>query len=80
MRLLPISVMAYSGFRAEERPQAFEAGGVRQNIVEILSAEVEQDLNRRQKRKFKVRTDGGIIFRLSYAEAQDEWFLELPGD
>ncbi len=73
----PILVTAYSGYRANERPETFTAD---EDFFEI--AEVEDRWYEPDGEYFKVRTTDGKHFLLRYSSQEDAWTLRsgLDGD
>jgi len=74
MRMTPIKVRAYSGYRAEEKPRAFEYEGRLYIISQITHQSIELQAGGRLLRRFRVRADGGE-FDLAYDEEWGDWFL-----
>jgi len=72
-----VTVVAYSGYRGEETPKEFILHGNKVEVVEIVSAWIEQGTgNRRIKRLFEVKGNDGSIHRIYYDEEEKEWFYE----
>jgi hypothetical protein len=76
-----IEVNAYSGYRGEETPREFIFHGIKVEIVEILSALIEEKSECKSiKRIFKVKGSDGSIHQIHYDEDKKEWFYEVePG-
>ncbi len=72
---IPIKVKAYSGYRIEERPMSFFLEGKEYQVKEVLRTTHEERAGRRI-RGFKVLTEEGDIYKLYYAEGEDQWYLE----
>lgn len=72
---IPIKVKSYSGYRAEERPTSFFLGDREHRVKEILRTTHEERGNKRI-RSFKVLTEEGEMYKLYYAEEEDQWYLE----
>jgi hypothetical protein len=73
-----INVIAYSGYRGEERPRIFTLHDEEIEIVEILSMWVEEDVNNKtRKRFFKVKGNDGYKYDIYYDEKIKEWFLAV---
>lgn len=74
---LPVIVSAYSGYRANERPQQFTVDDDSFEIAEVEDRWYEPDAE-----YFKVRTAEGKRYLLGYDGRADEWTLErgLDGD
>ena len=66
-------VECHSGFAYAERPLAFTWQGKRL-IVGIILAQTRSPDGPR----FRVRTEDGQEFELSYHEARDEWQIQQP--
>lgn len=74
-----IEVIAYSGYRGEERPRAFIKNGERIEVIEILSQWMEESLeNRRRKRVFFCKGIDGKVYKILYDEMKEEWYLKQP--
>ncbi len=63
-------VECYSGQEYPERPMAFNWGGERLEIVEILA-----QWRAPEGKRFRVRTEEQGIFELVYEEASDQWSI-----
>ena len=66
-----IEVIAYSGYKANERPMYF--------FVDHQKKEVKQSLDRRYGQDhnyFKVLADDGCEYRLKWHRASDMWYCE----
>lgn len=73
-----IEVTAYSGYRGEEAPREFIFHGKKVEVVEILSAWIEEKSAYKSiKRAFKVRGSDGSIHQIHYDEDKKEWFYEV---
>jgi hypothetical protein len=73
-----INVIAYSGYRGEERPRIFTLHDEEIEIVEILSRWIEEDIkNKTRKRFFKVKGLDGYRYNIYYDEKTKEWFLAV---
>lgn len=71
-----IEVIAYSGYRGDERPRAFIKNGERIELIEILSQWVEESVeNRRRERVFVCKGGDGKVYPLVYDEMKEEWYL-----
>ncbi len=66
------AVECHSGYTYGERPIAFEWLGRR-----LLVAEVEAAWRLPDGRAFRVRTEDGMLFELTYVEADDVWSIRL---
>ncbi len=76
MKLHPIRVHTYSGYKADERPLKFEHEGKEHIIREIINQTREEIVGNGLRNKFTVRTEEGKIFTLFHEEIKDQWFLE----
>lgn len=66
-------VECHSGYTYAERPTALRWQGER-----LLIDAIEQSWRGPGVRRFRVRTEDGRIFELSYGELYDEWQIRLP--
>ncbi len=75
---LPIKVEAYAGYKAEEKPLAFTAGGKKYKIEGITErAVVEREGRRFISFLVQVRTDSeGDTVKIYYCEDEDKWYME----
>jgi len=72
-----IRVDAYSGYRGEETPREFILHGKKVEVLEVLSAWVEEGTGYKAiKRFFKVKGNDGLIHKIHYDENKKEWFYE----
>ena len=76
MKLHDIQVGTYSGYKADERPLAFTFEGKKHKIKEILSQTYEEISDKGLRKRYIIKTDEGLTFKLFYDENQDRWFLE----
>lgn len=67
------AVECHSGYTYGERPVAFEWQGSRLRVVEVEAAWRLPD-----GRAFRLRTEDGQVFELSYSEPEDVWHIRLP--
>jgi hypothetical protein len=71
-----IKVICYSGYRAEERPEAFIFHGEKVEIAAVLNMSIEENIReRRRRRVLKVRGTDGYEYKIYYDEVKSEWFL-----
>ena len=79
MSFVQVQVDAYSGFRANERPLAFELEGVRHEVAEVGDRWYEGGRTPKDQRLdyFKVRTVSGREFILRYNALFDVWSVLL---
>jgi len=76
MKLHDIQVSTYSGYKADERPLEFTFEGKKHTIKEITNQTYEEISGKGLKRRYTIKTDEGLTFKLFYEENQDRWFLE----
>jgi hypothetical protein len=73
-----IRVTSYSGYRGEQTPREFILHGEKVEVIEILSAWIEQETGYKAiKRCFKVKGSDGSIHKIHYDEDKKEWFYEI---
>jgi hypothetical protein len=72
MPTIPITVSAYAGYKAEERPQAFTLGERTFQVTEILDRWLGED-----HAYFKLRADDGNLYLIRYDQRADNWELVL---
>lgn len=76
MKLHTIQVHTYSGYKADERPLMFIFEGKIHKIKGILHQAYEEIPGKRRRRRYTIKTDEKLTFKLLYDENQDRWFLE----
>lgn len=76
MKLHTIQVSEYAGYKAVERPIKFIFKGKTYTIGEIISQKYEEIPGAGLRRRYDIKTDEGLAFKLFYDENQDQWFLE----
>ncbi len=76
VKLKSIQVNTYAGYRADERPVKISYKGREHKITDIISRTNEEVLGEGMVRRFAVKTDEGLSFKLRHSENQDQWFLE----
>jgi len=76
MKSHAIHVSTYSGYRADERPCKFLFKGKTHTIKEITSQAYEDISGKGLRKRYTIKTDVGLTFKLLYDENQDQWFLE----
>lgn len=76
MKLHDIQVSTYSGYKADERPLEFTCEGKKHKIKEILSQTYEEISGKGLRRRYTIKTDEGLTFKLFHDENQSLWFLE----
>jgi len=65
-----IEVVAYSGYKANERPLYFVRDGKKFQVTKILDRWVEQDHN-----YFKILAEDGHVVTLKWHRYLDIWFI-----
>ena len=76
MKLHDIQVSTYSGYKADERPLEFTFKEKRHKIKEIISQAYEEISGKGLRKRYTIKTDEGLTFKLFYDENQDRWFGE----
>jgi len=71
LRLFPITVHSYSGYKANEKPLSFILNNKTHTIQEILDQWYGLS-----ETYFKVRCNKMEIYLLKYDQKIDKWFLE----
>ncbi|MEW6068519.1 MAG: hypothetical protein AB1610_09555 [Nitrospirota bacterium] len=72
----PIKVISYSGYKGEERPEAFFINGEKITVVEILHMWIEENIAyRHRKRFFRIKGSDCHEYKIFYDETRGEWFL-----
>jgi hypothetical protein len=73
----PIEVEAYSGYKYPEAPRAFIYQGKRYLILKVEKSWYEEKMKeKRRKIFFQVRTEDNRLWKISYQEAINQWFIE----
>jgi hypothetical protein len=74
-----IQVESYSGYKANERPVAFEYKGRRWKVSEIMDRWYEGgiDASKPEINYFKVRTSEGQVFLLRYLSLFNAWSIRV---
>ena len=76
-----IEVIAYSGYRGEERPEAFILRGQRIEVVGVQERWTEESIDDRVgKRFFKVEGSDGVLYKIFYSEESFEWYHRSQGE
>ncbi len=77
-----IHVECHSGYKANERPEAFTFQGRRWEVVEILDRwyEGSREAGGPALDWFKVRTREGNVFLIRYNALFDAWAIVVPGN
>jgi hypothetical protein len=68
--LLEIEVLAYSGYKANERPLHLVLGQKKLSVLEILDRWYGEEHD-----YFKVLADDGMVYLIGWHRHQDAWFL-----
>ena len=76
MKSHAIHVSTYSGYKADERPLEFVFKGKTHTIKEITSQAYEEISDKGLRKRYIIKTDEGLTFKLFYNENQERWFLE----
>ena len=76
MQLHDVQVGTFSGYKADEKPRSFIFEGKTHKIKEILSQTYEEIPGKGLKRRYTIKTDEGLTFKLLYDESQEQWLLE----
>ncbi len=72
-----IEVIAYSGYRGEERPKAFILREQRIEVVRVQERWVEERLDEKARRRFfKVEGSDGVLHKIFYSEKSLEWYYQ----
>jgi hypothetical protein len=69
-----ITVISYSGYRAEEIPRAFFLGERKIEIIEVLDTWIEEGLSdRARQRFFRIRGSDNSVHEIYLDEKTNEW-------
>jgi hypothetical protein len=72
-----IEVVAYSGYRGEERPRVILRNGERIEVLVVLGVWTEERVgDRATKRWFSVKGSDGSVHKIFYDEKVKEWFYQ----
>ncbi|MBI2470727.1 MAG: hypothetical protein HYV59_05725 [Planctomycetes bacterium] len=71
-----VHVSTYSGYKADERPLRFAFKEKTHTIREIINQTYEEISGKGLRKRYTIKTDEGLTFKLFYEENQDRWFLE----
>jgi len=71
---IEIEVVAYSGYKANERPLSFVLDGRKRDVKEVVDQWIGPDLD-----YFRVIADDGLLYLLKWNRSLDRWFLEKKG-
>lgn len=73
----PITVHAYSGFKKDEKPRAFELEGKRLTVLSVKKTWQEESAHgRHRKTYFRVHAHNGRTYDISLDSGTGEWTLE----
>ena len=73
-----IKVIAYSGYRGDEKPRAFSIHNEKITVVEILDMWIEESLpDKTRKRFFIVKGNDNQKYKTCINEETLEWFCEM---
>ena len=76
-----IEVIAYSGYRGEERPKAFILRGQRIEVVGVQERWMEESIDDKvSKRFFKVEGSDGVLHKIFYSEKSLRWYHRSQGE
>jgi len=77
IRLLPIRVESYSGFKADEYPKSFYREDIRYDVIEVLDRwyQGNSDPEIPVSDYFKVTAADGNEYILKHEILTDKWFL-----
>ena len=71
-----IKVILYSGYKANERPQAFILYGEEIRVAEIIDIRIEESFEEKVRRRvFKVKGSDGYEYKIYCNEKTGEWYL-----
>ena len=69
-----ITVIAYAGYKGEERPRSFVLEGETIDVSEVLKIWVEENLQQTtRQRRFAVQGGNGYHYLVSYDEQNGKW-------
>lgn len=79
MKLIPINVECWSGYKADEYPKCFYLEDVRHEISEVIDRWYQGEYNPEWpvSNYFKVVTSAGAQFIIKHDLQADKWFLCL---
>ncbi|MBI5869699.1 MAG: hypothetical protein HZB44_01890 [Actinobacteria bacterium] len=73
----PITVHAYSGFKKDEKPRAFELEGKRLTVLSVRKTwQEESEHGRHRKTFFRVHAHNGRTYDIAIDAGTGEWTLE----
>lgn len=73
----PITVHAYSGFKKDEKPRAFELDGKRLTVLSVKKTwREESDQGRHRKTFFRVHAHNGRTYDIALDAGNGEWTME----
>ena len=71
---IEIEVVAYSGYKANERPLSFMLKGRKRDVTEVVDQWIGPDHD-----YFRVIADDGLLYLLKWNRSLDRWFIEKKG-
>jgi len=76
-RLVPITVQAYAGYKADETPRAFDLAGRRVTVLEIVDRwyQAGRDPALPSASYFKIRSEDGGVFILKRDNESLRWYV-----
>lgn len=78
MSYVRIKVLAYSGYRGNEKPTSLVINDETMAVVEILDRWIEESFSDKvRKRFFIVKTDNNQNYKIFIDETSSEWFCEI---
>lgn len=82
IKLLPVEVKCYSGYKADEYPVSFHLNDMQFEVKEVIDRWYHADPNPRVQiaEYFKVRTTDEKQFILKHEKKQRNWFLWIKGE
>ena len=73
-----VNVIAYSGYRRDEKPQSFFMNNEKVDVVEILETWIEESLlSKTRKRFFIIKGKDKKKYKIYNDEESAEWFCEI---
>jgi hypothetical protein len=73
----PITVEAYAGYKYPEVPRAFIYKGKRYLVSKVEKSWREEEVEEKERKIFFcLRTEDDRLWKISYQEHTDQWFLE----
>lgn len=77
MKLFPIAVRTYSGYKADEYPQSVLFGAEEIIVEEIVDRwyQSEEDSHFPEADYFRIKSNDGRQFLLKHVISEDQWFF-----